>query len=125
MNPNSFKKWLDALGQAWINRDPKSAAAICAKNLFYFETPFDKPLTSRKEVEEIWQEVPNSQKDIEFYYEIVSVNQKIGIAKWRASFTRLPSGIRDILDGVYFVKLDNNGLCKEFHQWWVVKPSQN
>lgn len=122
MNHSSFKHWLDALGQAWITRNPKAAAEICAENVLYFETPFDKPLTSKKEIEKIWQEVPESQKDIEFSYEIINVNQKIGVAKWRASFTRLPSGIRDTLVGVYFVKLDKNGLCKEFHQWWVAKP---
>ncbi len=122
MTLNSFKKWLDALGQAWINRDPKAAADICAENVLYFETPFDKPLKSKKEIEVIWQEVPATQKDIEFDYEIISVNKEVGIAKWRASFTRLPSATRDTLDGIYMVKLDNNGQCKEFHQWWVVKP---
>jgi len=120
---NSFKNWLDTLGQAWITRDPKAAANICAKNVLYFETPFDKPLTSKKEVENIWQEVPASQKDIEFSYGIVSVNNEVGIAKWRASFTRLPSEVRDTLDGIYIVELDDNGLCTEFHQWWVAKPS--
>lgn len=123
MNYSSFEQWLNALGKAWINRNPKAAANICTENVLYFETPFDKPLTSRKEVEEIWQEVPKYQRDIEFSYEIISVNQKVGIAKWLASFTRLPSGIKDTLDGIYVVKLDNNGLCKEFHQWWVVKPN--
>lgn len=122
VNLKSLSKWLDDLGQAWINRNPKAAAEICAENVLYFENPFDKPLTSRKEVEEIWHEVPNYQKDIKFSYEIISVNKQVGIAKWRASFTRLPSGIRDTLDGIYLVKLDNDGLCKEFHQWWVVKP---
>ena len=123
MNLKSFKYWLDALGQAWINRDPKAAADICAQDVLYFETPFDKPLTSKKEVEDVWQEVPATQKDVEFDYEIISVNKEVGIAKWRSSFTRLPSEIRDTLDGIYMVKLDSNGLCKEFHQWWVVKPS--
>ena len=122
MNLNSFKNWLDTLGQAWITRNPKAAANICAENVLYFETPFDKPLTSKKEVGDIWQEVPSSQKDIEFNYEIISVNKEVGIAKWRASFARLPSEVRDTLDGIYIVKLDDNGLCKEFHQWWVVKP---
>lgn len=122
MNLNSFKKWLDVLGKAWINRKPKTAADICTENVLYFETPFDKPLTSKKEVEKIWQEVPESQDDIKFGYEIVCVNQEVGIAKWRASFTRLPSKVRNTLDGIYLVKLNDDGLCKEFHQWWVVKP---
>lgn len=83
MDIKSFENWLDALGQAWITRNSKAAAEICAENILYFETPFDKPLTS---------------------------------------FTRLPSGIRDTLNGAYIVKLNDDGLCKEFHRWWVVKP---
>ncbi|NTU74308.1 nuclear transport factor 2 family protein [Candidatus Roizmanbacteria bacterium] len=122
MNRSAFESWLKALGKAWIDRDPKAAAAICAESVLYYETPFDPPLRSRNEVEKIWQEVPASQKDIEFSYEILSVDEVLGIARWNASFTRVPSEKRDTLDGIFTVKLDNLGLCKEFHQWWVVKP---
>ncbi len=124
MNRALFKHWLDALEKAWINRDPKAAADICANDVLYYETPFDSPLKSKEEVEQLWKDVPKSQKDISFKYEILSITAKIGIAHWQASFTRVPSMIRDTLDGIFLVKLDENGFCKEFHQWWVVKPKK-
>jgi hypothetical protein len=122
MDRELFKKWLEMLGQAWINRDPKGAADICIEDVVYHETPFGEPLKSRKEVEKIWDEVPRSQKDVEFGYEILTVTEEQGIARWWASFTRVPSGLRDTLDGIFVVRLEDNGLCKEFHQWWVIKP---
>ena len=122
MNKTSFKRWLDALGKAWITKDPRAASDICTNDITYYETPFGNPLRSRVEVEHVWKEVPESQKDVDFTYEILTVNEDFGISRWRASFTRIPSGIRDTLDGIFMVKLDKSGLCKEFHQWWVIKP---
>jgi len=119
MNYNSFKKWLEALDNAWTNRDPKAAANLCCEDVLYYETPFGPPLKSRKEVERIWEDVPRSQKDIHFSSDIISVNNDVGIAHWQVSFIKLPSNKKVILDGVFVVKLDKADLCKEFHQWWV------
>jgi len=116
-----FERWLDALGNAWINRDPRAAANLCANDVLYFETPFSNPLRSKAEVEKVWDEVPNSHKDVEFTYEILTINENLCVAHWTASFTRISSGKRETWDGIYTVKLDKNGLCKEFHQWWVTK----
>lgn len=122
MNRKSFETWLRSLGSAWETRDPQAAADICAEDVVYHETPFGEPLRSRSEVKQIWQEVPESQKDIHFSYEIITVNRKLGVARWNAAFTRVPSGIEDVLDGIFVVSLNNDGLCTVFHQWWVVKP---
>ena len=109
------------LRKGWINRDPKSAANLCADGVLYFETPFSVPLKSKVEVEKVWNEVPNSHKDINFAYEVLTISEGICVAHWTATFTRISSGKRETLDGIYTVKLDENGRCKEFHQWWVTK----
>jgi len=123
MNHKSFKKWLDALGRAWTMRDPKAAANLYCEDVLYYETPFSPPLKSKKEIERIWEDVPRSQKDIHFSYDILTVNNDLGIAHWKASFMKLPSNKKVELDGIFVIKLDNDGLCKEFRQWWVVKSS--
>jgi ketosteroid isomerase-like protein len=120
-----FRRWFDALGKAWTNQDPKAAADICTNDVVYYETPFGDPLRSKTEVEQVWKDVPRSQKDIDFNYEVLTINGDLGIAHWRASFTRIPSGIKVTLDGIFTVKLNKNGLCKEFRQWWVVEPQSS
>lgn len=121
MDNETFKKWLEALGKAWINRDPVAASKLCSEDVLYFEDPFLPPSKGREAVKKIWLEVPTSQTDVKFNYEILVVNSDAGVAKWSASFTRIPANTKAELEGVYLVKLDDTGLCKEFHQWWNSK----
>lgn len=115
-------KWLKLLGKAWVEKKPEIMAEICDKNVKYFETPFGKPYTSPAEVVKLWQnDVPGQQKNIKFDYDILVVTQKVGIAHWRAGFTRVKDSSRVVLDGIFQVKLNRGGKCTEFRQWWVVK----
>ena len=100
---------------------PKAAARICAEKVEYFENPFGKPLNTREEIIKTWSEVPQTQKDIKFKYDIVTVNNEFGRAHWEASLIRIPSGKKDKLDGIFIVYLNSKGLCIKFRQWWVIK----
>lgn len=121
MNNSLFAKWLDQLGKAWVLRDPDMAASLCAENVLYYEDPFQNPYKGRTAVRKIWTEVPKTQKDITFTYDVVSVFDHLGIAHWSASYTKISNGERILLDGVFFVKLNEQGLCQEFHMWWNKK----
>ena len=116
-----FDSWLKNLGKAWMEKDMDLIAAICAKNVKYYETPFGKPYTSPAAVKKLWQEVPNNQKDIKFKYDILAVTVTMGIVHWHAEYKRIKNNEKVILDGIFQVKLNHQGLCTEFHQLWVVK----
>ncbi len=102
-------------------RDPDMAAGLCAENVLYYEDPFAEPLEGRTAVREIWEEVPKTQKDIRFTFDIMAVHGQMGIAHWSASYTKISSGKRVPLDGVFVVTLDEKGLCSEFRMWWNSK----
>ena len=121
MNEKTLNNWLKTLGEAWVTRNPEMIGSICAEDVKYYEHPFEEPRLGRDAVVAEWQSVPNSQKDITFDYDVIGIASDIGIAHWRASFTRMPSEKKDTLDGIFTVKLDENGLCTEFHMWWVTK----
>lgn len=118
MEYNTFKKWLNALGKAWVSKNPDAASKLCSKNVVYYEDPFLPPLKGRDAVKKIWLDVPISQKDVKFTYEIIATTDDLGVAQWTGSFIRVPENTKAELKGIYLVKLDNEGLCKEFHQWW-------
>jgi len=118
MTRKQFEDWLEKLKVAWETRDPEAAANLCAEKVLYYETPFGRPLTQRKDVLKEWESVPGEQKDITFSYEILSLEDNFGIAHWSAKFTRLPSGKKAHLDGIFKISLNEKGLCTEFHQWW-------
>jgi len=121
MTKKQFDSWLKQLGRAWVEKNPQIIADICAKNVVYHETPFTKPYTSPAAVKKLWQEVPETQKDIKFKYDILEVTKKFGIAHWQAEFTRIKENKKAILDGIFLVELNRQGLCTLFKMWWVAK----
>lgn len=121
MTKKQFDNWLKKLGRAWVEKNPQIIADICAKNVVYHETPFTKPYKSPEAVKKLWQEVPETQKDIKFDYLILVVTKKFGIAQWQAKFTRIKQNKKAVLDGIFLVKLNNQGLCTLFKMWWVAK----
>jgi hypothetical protein len=114
----AFKSWLDAYGQAWENRNPEAAAALFNENSTYQVTPFLEPLRGRKAIFEYWSEVARTEKDIRFVYEILVVKDELNIARWSASFFRVPPGLHTKLDGILLISLDDGGRCKSLQEWW-------
>jgi hypothetical protein len=114
----AFKSWLDAYGQAWENRNPEAAAALFNESGTYQVTPFLEPMRGRKAIFEYWSEVARTEKDIRFVYEILVVKDELNIARWSASFVRVPPGLQTKLDGMFLISLDDGGRCKSLQEWW-------
>jgi hypothetical protein len=110
VDEGTLEAWLAAYGHAWENRDPEVAAELFTGGATYHETSFDEPMVGRTEIVEYWSEVPSSQVDVSFTYEILAATKSEGIAHWRANFVRVPSRVP--------VKLNDGGLCEEFREWW-------
>ena len=118
MDRAKFTDWLDAYKRAWETRDPEAAANLFTANAAYHETPFDEPSRGQEGILEYWSGVTRTQEAIEFSYEILATAEAVGIAHWRSEFTSLPSRSAVDLDGIFLVKLDADGKCTEFREWW-------
>jgi hypothetical protein len=114
----AFKSWLDAYGRAWESRDPQAAAGLFAEEGTYQVTPFLEPMRGRKAIFEYWSHVAQTEEDIRFGYEILAVTPEISIARWWASFVRVPPGLQTKLDGIFLISLDDACRCKSLREWW-------
>src|SRR3989344_6287854 len=99
-------KWINKLGRAWIDKNPQAIPPLFAKQFRYFETPFAKPITSKKELIVLWQDVPDSQKHITFEFGILSEIKNNVLAHFHVSFIRTKNNSKAVLDGIFFVKLN-------------------
>ena len=120
MTELQFKNWLEKLINIWSTRNPNGVLDLVAEQFIWHDAPFDKPITTKEDLLREWQSILN-HGEINVTYEILSIENNIGIAHWHATFTRLPSGGKAELDGIYKVTLDENGKCTEFHQWYNSK----
>ncbi len=118
MTPNTFASWLDAYGRAWTSRDPQAAADLFTEDGTYQVTPFLEPIRSKQAILDYWTHITQTEQDIQFGYDILSVTPEKGIARWWASFVIVPPGLPTKLDGIFLISLDENGRCRSLREWW-------
>jgi hypothetical protein len=119
----AFKAWLNAYGRAREDRDPEAAAALYAEDGTYQVTPFLEPIHGRRAIFEYWSEVAATQENIVFEYEILVASPERNIARWTASFVRVPPSLNTKLDGIFLISLDEEGRCKSLQEWWHKQQS--
>jgi hypothetical protein len=114
-----FAIWLEGYGSAWRTGDADAAVGLFTDSARYHETPFDEPMVGRDAIHQYWKEgAGQSQKDIQFSYDILRAGERTGIAHWRASFVRVPSGNLVHLDGILLAEFDAELKCASFREWW-------
>ena len=118
MDRETFNNWLASYGSAWTSRDPEAAVSLYTDDATYQVTPFDEPLRGRAAIYEYWTGVANTEQKIQFDYEILAVTAEHGIARWWASFVRVPPGLETKLDGIFVILLNSQGRCESLREWW-------
>lgn len=108
----TINDWLEKFKDLWINKDLQGVMSLFSDDVTYFETPFLK-LNSKKEILNEWH-VIISQEDIDFSYSLFSETDSKGAVIWNLSYKR--DGEKFNYKGTYLIELDNQGLCKYFHQ---------
>lgn len=124
MNQNTFKSWLDLYGRTWETQDP-----VLIKNLFttdaaYHEKPFEKPISGIHAITEYWSIIAQTQDNIKFNYDILSIDENKGIAHWSASFVRKLTQTHVKLDGIFVVHLNSENKCTKFEEWWQSQKTE-
>ena len=116
-----FQQWMETYGKSSADNDPHASADLFAENAAYYETPFAEPMIGRKAIYEYWNNGAHTLKDKESNFEILSVKDNLGIARWQSKFTVIESGKRLALDCLFVVEFSNDGLCQTFREWWHLK----
>jgi nuclear transport factor 2 (NTF2) superfamily protein len=115
VDPGALEDWLSRYGRAWETADPDAAAALFTEDATYRETPFDEVMEGREAIRRYWQEIPDTQRDISFGWEIVGTDPVV--VRWRAGYLRVRDGSRIELDGMFLLDFDeSSGLCRTLRE---------
>jgi len=125
MTTADLELWLERYGRAWVDRDPDAALGLFSADARYHETPFDPPVEGHAGIRRYWQRVPETQEDIHFEASALAVADGKCIARWQAAFTRIATGARIELDGVFVLTFDDRGVCTELREWWHRRESSS
>ena len=117
----TFSSWLEAYSKASIHNDPQVLEKLYARNAEYYETPFDTPMIGRDAIRKYWEIGAQTLKDKEASYEVLSIRDNLGIARWRSKFTDINSGKRLLLDCIFLIEFNDDDQCSVFREWWHQK----
>lgn len=118
MSEAAFLRWLDAYGAAWERRDADAFAALFADDARYHWTPFQDPQRGPSEIRAAFAAATERQRAPRFAHEVIAVRGGVGWAKWSCGLTRAETGAPVRIDGILSAKLDADGRCSEFREWW-------
>ncbi len=126
LSVDEFKEWLDSYGAAWQDGDAQAAIDLFTDDAEYYETPFDDPMVGRDAIQRYWSEgAGESQKDVRFLHETMTVVGAKGLARWQATFVRIPSGNHVVLDGFLMAEFDGEAKCSVFREWWHRRETES
>ena len=109
MDRGSFHHWLASYGSAWTARDPEAAASLYGRRCHLSSHALRRTLRGRAAIYEYWAGVAKTEEKIRFDFKILADTAEHGIAKWWASFVRVPPGLETKLDGIFLISLDSGG----------------
>ena len=118
LSEEHFENWLRDYGAAWEAKDEMSFTAVFEEDSLYYWTPFEEPKRGVKEIGQAFSDAVARQKDIDFGARLLYVSAQLGAAHWSCSFTRIETGKRVHLDGIFVVQFGDSGKALSFREWW-------
>ena len=112
-----YENWAKEFMESWKQLDWKTTLETLDKNVEYYENPIDAPCKNFDEVINLWNIVAENQKDIEYKYKIVSFNEKTCIINWQMTRVMTKTKIKQEIDGIFQISLNEEGKCTFFKQW--------
>jgi ketosteroid isomerase-like protein len=107
-----IKEWLQEFRENWKNQEVEEVLELFTDDVTYYETPTEK--LSPEELEQEWKEV-KQQEDIQLELDLFSSDGNKHTVQWELSYRS--KGEKNHLKGIYLIKLNENGKCKEFWQY--------
>jgi hypothetical protein len=116
-----FQQWMETYGKASAKNDPQASADLFAHDACYYESPFDEPMVGREAIYEYWSKGAQTLQEKASTFEIFSVQDQRGIARWQSKFTVIESSKCLALDCLFVVEFNDEGLCQTFREWWHIR----
>lgn len=87
-----------------------------ARDAEYYETPFDEHMIGRDAIQKYWEIGARTLKGKEADYQVLSVKDNLGIARWQSKFTDVKSDKWFALDCLFLVEFDDHFRCRVFRE---------
>ncbi len=117
MTPAAVAGWLERFARGWQSRDTDTLVDLFTADGAFWETPFGPPDIGSEAMRRGWDELSPHQSDRHMHAEVLAVEGGTAVARWWATYTRLPQRAHRELDGIMLLRFADDGRCRELIEW--------
>ena len=123
MDRAQVQGWLDRYIRAWKSNDTEEIAALFTEDATYSYGPFHEDVIGRNAIVTSWFEDPDAPGSWSAEYHPVVVEGDTAIANGRSRYLQPDGSLRTEYDNIFLIRLDDDGRCFEFREWFVERPA--
>lgn len=119
------QRWLDSYVAAWRSYDEEAIRALWSEDAVWYR-PFGVRARGRDAITAEWmaEEHLFEKGGYDARYEPIAIDNGYVVTHGRTYFYRPASGeTRGVFDNLWVLRLDADGRCLEFHEWYSPLPA--
>ncbi len=113
----NYENWAKEFMDSWKELDYERTLKTLDENVKYYENPIDEPCKNFQEVTNLWNVVADNQKDIDYKFQVIAYDENVCIINWQMTRTMIKNDVKQEIDGIFQISLNNEGKCTYFKQW--------
>jgi hypothetical protein len=120
MNSSEVAGWVDRYVEAWNSNDPGDIRSLFTTDASYYTSPFRVPWRGQDTIVREWLGRKDEPGNATFRYEVLATGDGLGMVR---GWTQYRGPAREY-SNIWLVRLDSQGRCSEFIEWWMAQPEE-
>jgi len=119
----AVRRWVDAYGQAWRDKDAEAVAALFTPDATYLASPTGAPHRGREGIRRYWRRATATQRDLDLRFGEPIVAGNRAAVEWWAVMRDAGWGPERpddsvTLPGCLLLRFTGDGLCADLREYW-------
>ena len=115
-----LRSWIDGYVQAWNSNDPAAVGALFTEDAAYATEPYSRPWQGRDEIVRRWLDRKDEPGETEFRWQPLAVAEEVAVVQGETVYRAPPRTYSNL----WVIRLDGEGRCSEFTEWWMQHPDR-
>jgi uncharacterized protein (TIGR02246 family) len=116
--PDRVQAWVERYVQAWNSNDPATIGSLFTEDAAYYTEPYSQPWRGRDEIVRQWLDRKDEPGDIQFRWHPLTVTPEVAVVQGTTVYRDPPRTYSNL----WVIRLDAEGRCTEFTEWWMQHP---
>lgn len=109
--------WVDGYVRAWNSNTPADIGALFAEDATYYTEPYRDPWRGRGAIVEHWLQHQDAPGETTFTWHPIVVGDNLAIIQGTTTYPDRT------FSNLWVIRLDADGRCREFTEWWMEQPA--